>query len=62
MDRVTDSRCLVCKDMIVERSHIPYIPKVPGSHNMATEENRKIDGYHCRSCGVEYHHLPKELK
>lgn len=64
-EKDTNKRCLVCGGVIVERSYIPYIPAIskdligPGSRNIATEEDREIDGWHCGVCGLEYHNLPK---
>ncbi|MDX9913067.1 MAG: hypothetical protein RBS77_00610 [Candidatus Moranbacteria bacterium] len=56
-----------CGGEIVERFRIPYIPAAAGgedligfgSFNVATERDRQHEGYHCDSCGIEYHKLPK---
>ncbi len=48
----------------MERSVVPYIPAIsadligPGSCNVATEADRRVTGWHCGSCGVEYHKPP----
>ncbi len=63
--RMTDKKCRVCGGQIIERSRIPYIPALSkdltglGARNIATEKDRKIDGYHCQKCGIEYHKLPE---
>ena len=63
-EKLTGKKCL-CGGEIIERSHIPYIPAVSenlvgdGSKNIATEKNRKINGYHCENCGCEYNKLPE---
>lgn len=64
MDERYVGNCVVCQGDIVERSYVPYVPRTsrnvygPGSENVATEECRKIDGYHCIHCGLEYHKPP----
>ncbi len=70
MKKKTKAVCPVCQNKtIVERSHIPYIPARgkraiigPGSKNMANEKDRVISGYHCGSCGIEFHQLPRGKK
>lgn len=63
-EKQTNKKCF-CGGNIVERSHIPYKPLInidyygPGSRNIATEDDRKIDGYHCDKCGIEYYKLPE---
>jgi hypothetical protein len=60
----TNYICRACRNNIIQRSEIPYIPAVsadligPGSRNIATEADRRITGYHCEFCGIEYHKLP----
>jgi len=62
--RATGVSCPSCGDMILERSYIPYIPAIsadllgPGSNNIATESDRRIHGYHCMSCMMDFHDLP----
>lgn len=57
--------CVVCGEGLIERSDIPYIPAVsrdvigPGSRSIATEANRRVCGWHCGRCGLEYRQLPK---
>jgi len=64
-EKPTNAECVVCKTLIVERSFIPYIPRVSehmfgsGSENVATEKDREITGYHCPKCGLQYYQLPK---
>ncbi len=64
-EKYTGKKCF-CGGIIIERSHIPYMPAVskdligPGSRNIATEKNIEIDGYHCEKCGIEYYKLPKK--
>ena len=59
--------CVVCKKReIIERSHIPFVAAIssdicgPGGRNVATEKDRKHDGFHCSKCGLEYHKLPQD--
>lgn len=61
----TGKDCRACGGPIVTRTEIPYYPVVradligPGSRNVATEKDRVYKGYHCDTCGIEYHKLPK---
>lgn len=64
-ERVVAARCVVCGEGLIERSEIPYIPAVsskligPGSRNIATEADRRVLGWHCGRCGLDYRQLPK---
>jgi len=60
----TDSVCSACGGWIMARSAIPYRAAVspdlygPGSRNVSTEADRRVLGWHCGSCFIEYHKLP----
>lgn len=64
-ERAVESCCVVCGERLLERSDLPYIPAVsgdligPGSRNITTEANRRVLGYHCGTCGLEYRQLPR---
>ncbi len=65
-EKDTGRKCVVCGKKIIERTHIPYIAAIssdlygPGGRNIATEENRLHDGFHCSKCGLVYYKLPEE--
>ncbi len=64
-ERSIEARCVVCGEGLIERSEIPYRPAVsgdcigPGSRNTATEADRRVLGWHCGRCGLEYRQPPK---
>lgn len=64
-ERAVEACCVVCGERLLERSELPYIPAVssnligPGSRNVATEADRRVLGYHCGNCGLEYRQLPR---
>ncbi|WP_156820695.1 hypothetical protein [Thioalkalivibrio thiocyanodenitrificans] len=66
-EKSSGEACVVCGHEILERSVIPYIPYEgaglygPGSRSIATEKDRRVTGYHCPVCGIEYHHLPRPV-
>lgn len=65
LERAVEYRCVVCGERLIERSELPYIPAVsvnligPGSRNIATEADRRVCGWHCGHCGLEYRQLPR---
>jgi len=65
LERPVESRCVVCGERLLERSGLPYIPAVsgnlidPGSRNTATDADRRVLGWHCGRCGLEYRQPPK---
>lgn len=56
--KTTTIPCPICNIGIKVKSSIPYIPREsadiigPGSRNIATERDRKVDSYFCDSCGL----------
>jgi hypothetical protein len=56
-----------CEGIIVRGFYIPYIPAQfggenmlgPGSENVATIENKKLNSIYCPLCGIKYEFVPK---
>lgn len=54
--------CKICGNYLVEKSHIPFIPRAPhslviygpGSANIATEADKIVDSVYCPTCRVKY--------